>query len=352
MFMKDVAALRKEIERIDSEIVELMKQRNDVAKEIGDIKAELGLPLRNLDVENEVIARYRKMAKDSLLPEDVSEAVCRILIKSSVELQSAALRGRCAKNVTIVGGTGKMGRWLQAYLEGMGASVKALSSKDSLDGAKDADVVIVSVPISMTQTIMERCDRICRKDSLMFDVASVKSPFAKCLKEMAKRRKVCSVHPMFGPSARSMLGRNVVVCDCGRRDAVDEAAELFGNDGSNLIYATIERHDELMAYVLAFAHATNITFLAALRESGISFGDLKEAASTTFERCMRTFIPVSEEDPVLYHQIQRLNANAESMWRTYEKAFGEVKEASLSADPGKFVTVMEKGRGYLDGKDV
>ena len=350
--MKDMTALRKEIERIDSEIVELMKRRNGVAKDIGDAKAELGLPLRNLDVENEVIGRYRRMAKDSLLPEEVSEAVCRILIKSSVELQSSVLRGRYEKSVTIVGGTGKMGRWLQTYLESMGASVNALGSKDGLDSAKDSDVVIVSVPISLTQTILERCDRICKKDALIFDVASVKSPFTKCLKEMAERRRVCSVHPMFGPSARSLLGRNVVVCDCGCQGAVAEATAMFDNDCSKMIFTTVERHDELMAYVLAFAHASNITFLAALRESGIPFEDLKEAASTTFERCMRTFIPVSEEDPVLYHQIQRLNVNAEMMWETYEKAFAEVKKASLSEGPERFVRTMERGRRYLEGKGV
>jgi len=350
--MKDIASLRKEIERTDSEIVRLMIRRNDAAKRIGDLKAELGLPLRNLDVEREVVERYRRMAENSSIPEDVSEAVCRILIESSVELQARALRKGCTKKITIIGGRGKMGVWMDDYFTSMGATVNAVGrSYGGMSDAKDSDVVIVSVPISSTLKYLKEADEVCKEDALIFDISSIKSPLSGCLKEMAGRRKVCSVHPMFGPSAASLLGRNVVVCDCGCKAAVSEASELFDNDGSNIIITSVERHDELMAYVLGFAHASNITFFTALRESGIPFSEMRRTASTTFKRCMDTFIPVSEEDASLYHQIQRLNANAEDVWRVYENAFNEVKEASLSNDPQEFIRTMERGRDFIKRTD-
>ena len=350
--MKDIASLRKDIEKTDEEIVRLMIRRNEIAKKIGDLKAELGLPLRNTDVEKEVVKRYRRMAENSLLPEDVSEAVCKILIESSVELQARALRKKCAKNVTIIGGTGKMGQWTRAYLESMGATVNVFGSKGNIEDARDSDIVIVSVPISSVLSVMKKVDAVCKKDALIFDLSSVKSPFIGYLKEIAERRKVCSVHQMFGPSAISMLGRNVIICDCGCREAVSEASELFDNDGSNIIITTADRHDELIAYVLGFAHASNITFFTALRESGIPFSELERTASTTFKRCMRTFIPVSEEDASLYHEIQRLNLNIEEMWKIYENAFTEVREASLSDGPEKFIQVMERGREFLRERDL
>ena len=351
--MKDIDSLRKEIEKTDAEIVRLMIRRNETAKRIGDLKADLGLPLRNLEVEKEVVKRYRRMAENSLLPEDVSEAVCKMLIESSVGLQAVALRKRCAKKITIIGGSGKMGVWMNEYFTGMGATVNSVGrSGGSMSDAKDSDVVIVSVPISSTLKYLKEADAVCRDDALIFDVSSIKSPFSEYLKEMAKRRKVCSVHPMFGPSVPSMFGRNVIVCDCGCAEAVSEASELFDNDGSNIIITSVERHDELMGYVLGFAHASNITFFTALRESGIPFSEMKRTASTTFKRCMDTFLPVSEEDASLYHQIQRLNVNAEEVWKNYENAFNEVKEASLSEDPEKFIRVMERGRRFLTDGDL
>ncbi|MDR0508901.1 MAG: prephenate dehydrogenase/arogenate dehydrogenase family protein [Candidatus Methanoplasma sp.] len=345
---KDLEHLRKEIEAIDSEIIELMIRRNDIAKEVGILKNELGLPLRNTDVEKKVIERYREMSENSSLPQDVSESVCRLLIESSVELQSAIPKKRCGKKITIVGGTGGMGRWLQRYLTGMGADVNIVSrSAGCADDMKDSDIVIISVPISSVGSKLKEADAVCKKDALIFDISSVKSPFAECLKEMAGRRKVCSVHHMFGPSIVSMLGRNVVVCDCGCKEAVAEAAELFDSEGSNLIFTSIERHDELAAYVLAFAHASNIVFFTALRESGIPFDELNRIASTTFKKCLNTCIPVSEENAPLYHEIQNLNDNTEEMWNVFEKAVKEVREASLSGDPGKFIELMESGKDYL-----
>jgi len=349
--MMDMEELRKEIETIDTQIVELMIRRNDIAKRIGIVKNELGLPLRNLDVEKKVIERFRRMSENSSLRPDVSEAVCRILIESSVELQSALLKRTCKMKATIIGGTGGMGRWLQGYLGGIGADVNIVGrSTGSMDDARDSDVVIVSVPPSAIADALKKADAVCKKDALIFDISSIKSPFVKEIKELAKRRKVCSVHHMFGPSIATMFGRNVVICDCGSKEAVSEAAELFDNEGSNIIYTGIERHDELMAYVLAFAHASNIVFFTALRESGIPFSELDRISSTTFRKCLNTCIPVSEENAPLYHEIQFLNDNTEAMWDVFERAVKNVRDASLSDDPEKFIRIMETGREYMKGR--
>ena len=145
-----------------------------------------------------------------------------------------------------------------------------------------------------------------------------------------------------------MTDRNVIVCDCGSKKAVSEAKELFNNDSANIIVTTVEKHDELMAYAMALAHASNIAFFTALRMSGIPFDSLKGAASTTFNRTMAVSEDVSKEDASLYYAIQRLNVNAEEMWKVYENAVKEVKDASLSADGKKFAGVMKKGKEYLE----
>ena len=346
--MDDLEHLRKEIEEIDSKLVELMIRRNEIAKEVGIHKNKTGTELRNPDVEKKVIERYRNLSENSLLPQDVAESVCRLLIDSSVDLQSSILKKRCEKKITIIGGTGGMGQWLKRYFEGMGSEVIiAGRSVGHIEDAKDSDIVIISVPPSAVSETLKMMDAVCKRDALIFDISSIKSPFAKDIKELAMRRKVCSVHHMFGPSARSMLNRNVVICNCGCERAVKEAAELFDNEGSHLIFTTVERHDELMAYVLAFAHASNIVFFTALEKSGIPFDELKNIASTTFGRCLDACIPVSEENAPLYHEIQRLNSNTEEMWGIFEKALKEVKTASLSGDPNKFIEIMENGKKYF-----
>jgi len=345
----DLDILRKKIADIDKEIVELMIRRNDTAGEIGNIKKMLGMPLTDRSVENAVVERYRAAAENTSLPADTAESICRILIKSSVELQSPIVRKGCDKSITIVGGNGKMGKWMQRYFESMGAKVNVIDVSAGVpEDMRDSDVVVISVPISSVGSVLEEADRLCRKDALIFDVSSVKTPFTMKLKDMAERRKVCSVHPMFGPSAASMNGRNVIVCDCGCKAAVSEASELFDNDGSNIIVTDIGRHDELIAYVLGFAHASNITFFTALSDSGIPFRQLKETSSTTFERCLAACLPVSEENASLYHSIQRMNARSEEMWDVYENALKKVRDASLTDDDDMFAELMDSGKRYLN----
>ena len=342
-------SLRKSIRNIDSQIVRLMAERNDAARMIGELKKEKGLPLRNTDVEDAVVSRYAEMAEGTSLSKKTAESVCRTLISGSVELQSKILRKKFEKKMTVIGGRGAMGKWLTDYFRSLGADVRCIDiDTGTADMMRDADVVVISVPISSVGTVLDDADRLCRKDALIFDIASVKSPFSEKLKRMAKRRKVCSVHPMFGPSAVSMTDRNVIVCDCGCDEAVEEAVRLFDNDGANIVVTDADHHDLLMAYVLAFSHASGIVLMTALRDSGIPFRELNNAASVTFSNVLGAAAPISKENASLYHEIQRLNANTEEMWDVYEKAVKEVRDASLSENGKRFAELMKEGNDYLE----
>jgi chorismate mutase/prephenate dehydrogenase len=296
--------LRKRMNGIDSEIAELTAERSAVATEMDRIEAAV-----------------------SAGPSAVT----------------------CRKKISVIGGRGKMGQWMLRHLSAMDASVNIIDiGEGSIDDARDSDIVIISVPISCVRRILGDLDRICRNDTLIFDISSVKSPFAGDLRKMAEYRRICSVHPMFGPSAQSLEGRTVVICDCGCAEAASEAKALFAADGVNIITTSPERHDDLMSYVLAFAHASNIAFFTVLRESGIPFGELKNVSSTTFGKCLDACIPVSGENAELYHSIQKLNLGTGEMWDIYENALKKVRDASLSDDPKMFIDLMDKGKKYLD----
>ena len=346
--MDDLGTLRDRIRDIDSRIIQLLAERNNTAKAIGGLKKEKNIPLRNRAVEEEVLKHYITEAENASFPKDAAERVCKALISCSVETQSLILRKKCEKNVSVIGGNGKMGKWMRSYFESLGSNVNIVDvSVGKMDDVKDSDIVVISVPISSVAGVIRDADRICKKDALIFDIASIKSPFITELRKIAERRKVCSVHPMFGPSAMSMADRNVMVCHCGSDEAVAEAKEIFSNDDVTPLIVNVERHDELMAYSMSFAHAANITFFTVLKNSGIPIGDLKDAGSTTFLNTLGTSVPVSRENASLYREIQYLNDHAGNMWEVYEASLLEVKDAALSDDPKEFERIMERGKEYL-----
>lgn len=346
--------LRDEIKETDAKILELMKRRLEIAAEIGKYKIDSGTSLRNTAVEDAVVQRYRDFAENNGFSPDSAELVCRTLIQESVEKQASLIhKNQSNRKIAIIGGAGKMGQWFSGIFASSGNEVTIIdpstNNGKTIEDAASSDVVIVSVPIYAVDGILKKLDSVCNENALIFDLASLKSPFENTLKEMAKKRKVCSVHPMYGPSAGSMYNRNVIVCDCGNREAVDETVRLLDDRGGNIRVMDISSHDVYMSYVLGLSHAVNIAFFTALERSGISFDDMCTVASTTFKKNMDTNRSVALEDPILYYDIQHLNDHRDEMWNIFSKAVEDIKRASADEDPKAFEELMDLGRKYFEG---
>jgi chorismate mutase/prephenate dehydrogenase len=346
--------LREGISRIDAELVRLMAERTGLAKKVGEIKREKHLPIRDEAVEKKVIARYVDAGKEAGLSREVMVSVASALIKEAVEAESRVPSGRGGRRIAVIGGAGKMGVWISDFLRDSGhetiAIDPALDNGFSIEDCAGCDAVVVSVPIHSVAGVLGQLESICPPDTLIFDLASLKTPAEAKLREMAGSRKVCSVHPMFGPSATSMYGRNLIVCDCGNRAAAEEAADLFSDSGGNVRVMGLSEHDSYMSYVLGLTHAVNISLFTVLQRSGYSFEDLRTVSSTTFNKGLDTNMSVASEDPMLYYEIQHMNSHRDEMWSLFAGAVEDLRECSLSGDPAGFVALMDAGREYFYGK--
>ncbi|MEM1986609.1 MAG: chorismate mutase [Nitrososphaeria archaeon] len=79
---EDINALRERIDYIDEEIVKLLAERVKVAKDIGRLKKEKGLPIVDSQRENEVYTRAIRLAlENGLSPED-----CENIFKGIVQM--------------------------------------------------------------------------------------------------------------------------------------------------------------------------------------------------------------------------------------------------------------------------
>ena len=344
--------LRDEIRKKDLEIIGLISERVEFAKQIGMTKFDQGLPIRNAEVEKKVIARYVEEGAKYQLSEGSMETIAKAAIQEAIDAEARLIKKGKGKRIAVVGGAGKMGNWMVNTLRGYGNAVfsidPAVENGYTMKDCGMADVVIVSVPIHATPCVLGELDGICREDALIFDLSSLKTSIIDTLKDMAKRRKVCSIHPMFGPSVASLFGRNIVVCDCGNKEAVEEAVSLFDDRGGNIRVMDVTEHDRYMSYVLGLSHAVNIALFTVLDRSGFTFEDLQTVASTTFDKGLDANRSVASEDPLLYYEIQHMNENRTEMWDLFGKAVTDLEEASMSDDPEKFRKLMEAGRLYFE----
>ena len=341
--MPELDTLRAELAEIDKKIMALVGRRNEIAKVIGEEKAKTGAAVVVPPVERIVEQRYIDAGAENGVTANAAFRIARAVVDESVDVQGRLPRRQNPQKICIVGGNGGMGRWLANFLSARehvisicdphpeGSAFPAVSLEE---GAK-ADVIILATPVPVSDSVLEEVLALSGPETIIFDILSVKAPLVPRLREAGRAgRKVCSVHPMFGPSAASAAGRNVIVCDCGSKEAVEEAELLF--NVSDILKMEVEEHDKAAAYVLGLSHAVNIAFSDALVRSGCTSEEFRAAASTTFRKQTAVSVEVANENAELYYAIQRENPENDAALRGLEEAVERVR--TLSKDD--FISMM------------
>ncbi len=355
--------LRDELDQVDAGLIDLAARRQQIVAEIGHLKRSVGRQLRDFRREREVLDRVRARAADSGLDPDLAEDLLTRLIEASLTRQEqdrvrAAGRGE-GQRALVIGGAGRMGAWLTAFLDAQGFAVSSADPAAAEDPPRnwqrwqDADleaaVIVVSTPPAVSAAIIEGLAQR-QVPGLVFDVGSIKSPLIPALRAATKAGlRLCSMHPMFGPQTQLLSGRHVLLMDTGCASAMAAAGDLFGDTMAEVVEVPLEAHDRLMALVLGLSHALNIAFFTALVRSGIEAEQLAGISSTTFQRQLEIARDVAAESPALYHEIQRLNAHGGLARRALIEAVQLLSSASDADDPGAFITLMTEGQRYLQG---
>lgn len=359
MSRKELDALRAEIDRIDSDITDLVAMRNDVAREIALVKRKDGLPVKSSGREREVIASFVRAGNAARVSKKTVTSIARSLISESIAVQSevdaTVLEGERA---LVVGGSGRMGAWICRFLSDRGAEVRIWDPRGKLRGyrsektlsefARGADMVVLASPLGVCDEELDAVIRL-RPRGVVFDLCSIKAHIAARLKKAAEDGLlVTSVHPMFGPNVVSPSGRNVLVCDCGCERANRLVSGLFSSAGANVSRVKLERHDVLMAYVLGLSHLCVLMFACTARRSGLNVKELGRVQGPSFTKLSRMARELSNESRRVYHDIQSLNPNTRGLVASMEAVFEDLRKASLSDSPTQFGKIMDSNRDYLE----
>ncbi|MCI4347456.1 MAG: prephenate dehydrogenase/arogenate dehydrogenase family protein [Thermoplasmata archaeon] len=355
--------LRKKVDQADREIAAAIGRRLDIATAIGLSKSRSSAPLRDYVTEERVLARWQTRLTRAGVARPRSAALARWLIEESLRVQEsippAARPTRSSgSRVGVIGGAGGMGRWLDEFLTDTGHEVRVVDPKanprssrtlPSVEAAMDrCEIVAFATPIRSTAPLMERAlSRPAR--AVVFDVLSVKAPIVPVLQAAARKgRLVTSAHPMFGPSARTLSGRNLLLVSCGVPEADHAVRALFSRSALTLTAVPLERHDQLIAESLGLAHAVNLLFLSALASDPLPPPDLAAAASTTFHRQSSLAAAVAQEGPELYLDIQSLNPHSAQVYAELREALDRLAGIVRRRDLPQFRELLKDGRAKLE----
>jgi aspartate aminotransferase len=86
--MSDIEEHRKKIEEITLEMIKLLKTRTDIAKQIGDAKANLGMTVTDEEREDALRTQVTKLCKEIDLDQSTALKFLNLLLNESVKVQS------------------------------------------------------------------------------------------------------------------------------------------------------------------------------------------------------------------------------------------------------------------------
>ncbi|MGE0638974.1 MAG: prephenate dehydrogenase/arogenate dehydrogenase family protein [Thermoanaerobaculia bacterium] len=352
--------LRRRIRNLDNALLGLVAERMELALEVGRAKSEAGIPLRDFAVERRVLDRAALSAGELGLAPELARTLMRQLIEEACRVQEVehfnAYTGE-SESILIVGGGGKMGQWLARFFETQGHRVRVFDTAPAgaefeqvatlADGLASASLVFVAVPLDRVAAAIDEVVAAGFRGPVC-DIASLKEHLRPTLdRARAGGARVASIHPMFGPGARTLSDKVICVCDCGVPEATARISALFRDTAATLVPLSLERHDEIVAYVLGLSHFVNLLFARVLAKSGLSFEELAAVGSTTFQSQFATTANVAGDNPELYYSIQKANRFSDRVYRDLESAaadwIGWVERGEREA----FVEGMESLRDWL-----
>ena len=220
--------------------------------------------------------------------------------------------------VVIIGGYGKMGRWLARALRAEAGLEVIIAGRDgaklreaaqqlgvraapALEAVENADAVILSLPIDSFEAICRELAPAVRHGQYIFDVTSVKVRPVEIMHKYFGGCRILGTHPMFGPGATSVSGHRVVLTptSAGERSLAGTIHRYLEERGASVAIMSPDEHDELMSIVLGLSH-----FIALVSaDTLLSLGKLEgaEAVGGTSYRLLLTLAEaVASEEPEFY----------------------------------------------------
>jgi len=351
---ESLTALRKELDRIDGELIEAVARRLEVVRSIRDVKNKGDIPLFDRHRERDVIEKAGKKAKESGMDPVTGQRLMQLVIEAGHRIQESD-PGRDqqaeSRKILIVGGRGQMGRLFASSFERRGHEIKILEKDDGQDRAravKAADVIMLCVPMTDAVAVAGEFVPHVSEDSLILDINSLKKDICTVYEEKC-RGQAMGTHPMFGSSVRSLRRQKMILCPVRKGNLTEWIETELGRLGLDLVITDPVTHDRFMAVVQVLVHFRTIVTGEALRRTQVSISESLDFTSPIYRLEMAVVGRLFAQDPDLYAEIEMTNPYGKEARQHFTDAAHAVEEVVASGDREGFRKIFQSITEYFDG---
>jgi prephenate dehydrogenase len=232
--------------------------------------------------------------------------------------------------ILILGGAGGLGEWFARFFTENNCDVRIVDISDKTeavaktlgvpystvdiltmdagalsDELADVDIVLVAVPIDITERVIERVGLTLHDGSLLMDITSVKkAPVAMMEQCTNESVEILGTHPLFGPSTKRMRGMPVIFVPIRKGPLYERIYRIFARNGAKLEFLSAEEHDKIMAVIQGLPHFVLFSFGITLKNLDFDVDRARKFIGPMYEVVLDFVGRLLHQDPRLYAQIQ------------------------------------------------
>ncbi|PWH84343.1 prephenate dehydrogenase [Algibacter marinivivus] len=188
-----------------------------------------------------------------------------------------------------------------------------IDKKATLDDIKNADLVIVSIPVDATVKLLPTILDKISDSGLVVDAGSTKEDICKVVENHPKRRNFLAMHPIAGtehsgPTAAIeglFVGKTNIVCEVEKTTfkLQEKALKLFTEIGMRIRYMNPIEHDRHIAYVSHLSHISSFMLGKTVIEKEKNERDIFDMAGSGFASTVR----LAKSSPEMWTPIFKQN---------------------------------------------
>jgi prephenate dehydrogenase len=256
--------------------------------------------------------------------------------------------------IGIVGGNGRMGRWLTHLFRHRNYIVRIAgrnSETTPLEMARQSDVVVISVPIPVTKKVIREVGPAVREDGLLMDLTSVKKGPLDAMLYYSKCQ-VVGLHPLFGPESIENKGLGIAICPGRGDEGLSWISSILRDEGYRIINIDAGIHDRIMGIIQGVNHLSTLALAMTMRDSGFDLEDFENLSTVDFNGRLRRIKTMLDQPEGLFESIfmenQSMDENLEkndTSAKTLRKIIKErdtVKFKDLYNELEKFFGIVHK----------
>lgn len=267
--------------------------------------------------------------------------------------------------IGIIGGTRGLGRTIAWYMKDFDFDV-TITGRDSIVGkqvseelgikysdnnkkiVQDSDIVIISVPISSTEAVIEELGPFMKEGSLMIDVTSVKEGPSRKMKEcIGEGVEFIPTHPVFGPRTTDLKGQIIVLTPIEKGNWYPKVYKFLEDKGMRIVETSPEHHDDMMGIVQVLTHFSYISTASAIEKLQIDIKDTENYESPIYNLMIDTIARIVSQNPYLTYSIQHENKRGEKIRQALFDSISELKEALTNEDEDEFVEIALRATKHM-----